>query len=120
MIAMYGDPSVPIIVSSYAFGARGFNTKAALKVMIKGALDPTTKSKTYPQRNGLADYLKYGYIPMEQKGLRGSPSVALEYETADFALAQFAKAQGDTETYREMMRRAQFWTRILDPETRYI
>ncbi|MEA2174023.1 MAG: hypothetical protein QOD00_1615 [Blastocatellia bacterium] len=118
--AMYGDPSVPIIVSSYAFGARGFDTKAALKLMIKGATDPLVKSKTYPQRNGLEDYLKYGYIPMEQKGLRGSPSVALEYEIADFALAQFAKAHGETRTYREMMRRAQFWTRIFDPQTRYI
>jgi predicted alpha-1,2-mannosidase len=118
--AMYGDPSVPIIVSSYAFGARGFNTKAALKLMIKGATDPLVKSKTYPQRNGLEDYLRYGYIPMEQKGLRGSPSVALEYEIADFALAQFARAHGETRTYREMMRRAQFWTRIFDPQTRYI
>lgn len=118
--AMYGDPSVPIIASSYAFGARDFDTKAALQAMIKGATDPETKSKTYPQRNGLADYLKYGYIPMEQKGLRGSPSVALEYEIADFALAQFAKAHGDMDTYRSMMRRAQLWTRLFDPKTRYI
>jgi predicted alpha-1,2-mannosidase len=118
--AMYGDPSVPIIVSSYAFGARGFDTKAALQAMIKGAVDPVTKSKSYPQRNGLADYLKYGYIPMEQKGLRGSPSVALEYEIADFALAQFAKTQGDDATYREMMRRAQFWIRLFDPDNKYI
>jgi predicted alpha-1,2-mannosidase len=118
--AMYGDPSVPIISSTYAFGARDFDTRAALKAMIKGATDPDAKSKTYPQRNGLADYLKYGYIPMEQKGLRGSPSVALEYEIADFSLAQFARAHGDLATYREMMRRAQFWTRLFDPETRYI
>jgi predicted alpha-1,2-mannosidase len=88
--------------------------------MIKGATDPETKSKSYPQRPGLADFLKYGYVPMEQKGLRGSPSVALEYETADFALAQFARAHGDTATYREMMRRAQLWTKIFDPQTRYI
>jgi predicted alpha-1,2-mannosidase len=57
---------------------------------------------------------------MEQKGLRGSPSVALEYEIADFALAQFAKTQGDDATYREMMRRAQFWTRLFDPDNKYI
>jgi predicted alpha-1,2-mannosidase len=118
--AMYGDPSVPIIVSTYALGATNFDTRAALKAMIKGATDPATKSKTYPQRNGLADYLKYGYIPMEQKGLRGSPSVALEYEIADFALAQFARAHNDMDTYREMMRRSQFWTKLFDSETRYI
>ncbi|MBV8859130.1 MAG: GH92 family glycosyl hydrolase [Acidobacteria bacterium] len=118
--AMYGDPAVPIIASTWAFGARDFDARAALKVMLHGAKDPEAKSKTYPVRPGLADFLKYGYIPMEQKGLRGSPSVALEYETADFSLAQFARAQGDEQTHAEMMRRAQLWTRLFDPSTRYI
>jgi predicted alpha-1,2-mannosidase len=118
--AMYGDPAVPIIASTWAFGARDFDGRAALKVMRYGATDPEAKSKTYPVRPGLADFLKYGYIPMEQKGLRGSPSVALEYEIADFSLAQFARAQNDAKTYAEMMRRAQLWTRLFDPSTRYI
>ena len=118
--AMYGDPSVPIIASTWAFGARGFDARAALGVMLKGATDPAARSKTYLVRPGLADFLRHGYIPMEQKGLRGSPSVALEYETADFALAQFARAQGDAKTHAEMMRRAQYWTRLFDPSTRYI
>jgi predicted alpha-1,2-mannosidase len=118
--AMYGDPAVPIIASTWAFGARDFDTRAALKVMLHGATDPGAKSKTYPVRPGLADFLKYGYIPMQQKGLYGSPSVALEYEIADFALAQFALAHDDEKTYAEMMRRAQLWTRLFDPSTRYI
>jgi predicted alpha-1,2-mannosidase len=118
--AMYGDPAVPIIASTWAFGARDFDTRAALKVMLKGATDPEARSKTYLVRPGLADFLEYGYIPMEQKGLRGSPSVALEYETADFALARFARAHNDEKTYAEMMRRAQLWTRLFDPQTRYI
>jgi predicted alpha-1,2-mannosidase len=118
--AMFGDPATVSISSAYAFGARRFDTRAALAAMIKNATDPETKSRTYPARPGLADYVKYGYIPMEQKGLRGSPSVALEYETADFALAQFARAHGDVKTHREMMRRAQFWTRLFDPENKYI
>jgi predicted alpha-1,2-mannosidase len=118
--AMYGDPATASIASAYAFGARRFDTRAALAAMIRNATDPEVKSKTYPARPALADYLKYGYVPMEQKGLRGSPSVALEYETADFALAQFARAHGDMNTHREMMRRAQFWTRLFDPENRYV
>lgn len=118
--AMYGDPSVPIIASTYAFGARDFDRRAALRVMTYGATDPNAKSKTYEVRPGLADFLKYGYIPMEQKGLRGSPSVALEYETADFALARFALAHGDRKAHDVLMRRAQWWTRLFDPENRYI
>ncbi|HEY0173632.1 MAG TPA: GH92 family glycosyl hydrolase [Pyrinomonadaceae bacterium] len=118
--AMVGDPSTASIASAYALGARGFDTRAALRVMIRNATDPAARSRSYPARSALADYVKHGYIPMEQKGLRGSPSVALEYQTADFALAQFAKAQGDAKTHREMMRRAQWWTRLFDPEHRYI
>ncbi len=124
--AMYGDPSTAIIASSYAFGAKDFDTKAALKQMIKGAVDPETKSKSYPERKGLREYLQYGYIPMDatkdQFGntLWGSPSIAQEYMIADFSLAQFAQAHGDTATYKEMMRRSQFWTRIFDPQNKYI
>ncbi|HVF44613.1 MAG TPA: glycoside hydrolase family 92 protein, partial [Pyrinomonadaceae bacterium] len=118
--AMYGDPAVPIIASTYAFGARDFDARAALRVMTYGATDPAARSKTYEVRPGLADFLRYGYIPMEQKGLRGSPSVALEYETADFALARFALAHGDRKTHDVLMRRAQWWTRLFDPENRYI
>jgi predicted alpha-1,2-mannosidase len=118
--AMYGDPSTVSIASVYALGARRFDTRAALRAMIRNATDPEAKSRSYAARNGLADYLKYGYVPMEQKGLRGSPSVALEYETADFALAQFARGQGDLKTYRGMMRRSQWWTRLFDPENKYI
>lgn len=118
--AMYGDPAVPIIASAYALGARKFDTKAALKAMIRGATDPEAKSKSYPQRKGLREYLQYGYIPMDAKDLWGSPSIALEYMIADFSLAQFAKAHGDTATYQEMMRRAQLWTRLFDPQNKYI
>jgi predicted alpha-1,2-mannosidase len=124
--AMYGDPSVPIIASTYALGARDFDTRAALKAMIKGATDPAVKSRSYPQRKGLREYLQYGFLPMDitqdQWGnkLWGSPSIAQEYMIADFSLAQFARAHGDTATYKEMMRRSQFWTRIFDPQNRYI
>ncbi|HWS56607.1 MAG TPA: GH92 family glycosyl hydrolase [Pyrinomonadaceae bacterium] len=118
--AMVGDPSTVQIASAYAFGARRFDARAALAAMIRNATDPGARSRSYPARNALADYLKHGYIPMEQKGLRGSPSVALEYQTADFALARFALAHGDRATHREMMRRAQWWTRLFDPENKYI
>jgi predicted alpha-1,2-mannosidase len=124
--AMYGDPSVPIIAGTYALGARDFDARTALRLMIKGATDPEVKSKTYPQRKGLEEYLKYGYLPMDitkdrwGNTLWGSPSIAQEYMTADFALAQFAKALGDSATHKEMMRRSQFWTRIFDPENKYI
>jgi len=34
---MNGDSSVPILVEAYAFGARNFDARAALRAMVKGA-----------------------------------------------------------------------------------
>jgi predicted alpha-1,2-mannosidase len=113
---MVGDPSVPIIASAYAFGAKNFDTKGALKAMLKGATDPAARSKTYAQRGALDEYLKYGYIPIENE-VWGSSATTLEYTTADFAIAQFAKSLGDRTTYRTFMRRAQYWKNMMDRET---
>jgi predicted alpha-1,2-mannosidase len=48
--AMVGDPGACILTSMYAFGARGFNNKAALAAMLRGANDPETHSLQYPER----------------------------------------------------------------------
>jgi predicted alpha-1,2-mannosidase len=113
---MVGDPSVPIIASAYAFGAKNFDTGAALKAMLKGATDPDARSKTYTQRGALGEYLKYGYITIENE-VWGSSATTLEYTTADFCIAQFAAALGDRTNYQTFMRRAQYWKNMLDRET---
>lgn len=112
---MVGDPSVPIIASAYAFGAKNFDTGAALKAMLKGATDPNARSRSYTQRGALSEYLKYGYITIENE-VWGSSATTLEYTTADFAIAQFAKTLGDRTTYQTFMRRAQFWKNMIDRE----
>ncbi|HEV7860308.1 MAG TPA: GH92 family glycosyl hydrolase, partial [Pyrinomonadaceae bacterium] len=112
---MVGDPSVPIIASAYAFGAKHFDTRAALKAMLKGATDPDARSKSYAQRGALREYLKYGYITIENE-VWGSSATTLEYTTADFCIAQFAKSLGDRTTYQTFMRRAQFWKNMIDRE----
>jgi predicted alpha-1,2-mannosidase len=120
---MVGNPSSPIIADAYAFGARNFDTKAALKAMLKGATDPNAKSKFCPEWDSLNDYLKDGYLgpdsPRWRNG-RSGPSETLEFTAADFSIAQFAHALGDTNTYRTFMKRAQFWRNTFDTKTGYI
>jgi predicted alpha-1,2-mannosidase len=113
---MVGDPAVPIIASAYAFGAKNFDTRGALKAMLKGAMDPAARSKSYTQRGALGEYLKYGYIPIENE-VWGSSATTLEYTTADFAIAQFANSLGDRTNYQTFMRRAQYWKNMMDRET---
>ena len=110
---MVGDGDDAIISSAYAFGARRFDAKAALAAMDKGASEPGTTSDGAQVREGLKDYLALGYVP-------GEASVTLEYCNNDFALAQFARALGDTNACAVYLNRAQNWTNLFDDATGWI
>jgi predicted alpha-1,2-mannosidase len=84
-----------------------------------GAEDPSAHVRLYPERPGLAAFLANGYVP-ETPTSRGSASVTLEDENADFAIAEFAKALGDTPTARRFLERSAQWRKLFDSETRYI
>ncbi|HWB52603.1 MAG TPA: glycoside hydrolase family 92 protein, partial [Tepidisphaeraceae bacterium] len=119
---MIGDPAAPMIADFYAFGARDFDTHAALAGLVKAATDPSVYSpyaKIY-ERDDLADYLRLGYVPGHQKGNLGSVSMTLEYCSADFALSQFAEALGDKSDSEMLLRQAQDWQNLFNPQTGYI
>lgn len=116
---MVGDPSDPILASIYAFGARDFDTKKALALMVRGADDPSAHARLYPERPHLKELLARGYIT-ESADAQGSASISLEDETADFSIARLAAALGDQPTAERMLRRAANWRKLFDPDTRYI
>jgi predicted alpha-1,2-mannosidase len=107
---MAGDGQDIMISSAYAFGARHFDTEAALAAMDKGASDPAATSDEAKTRDGSREYLQLGYVPEEA-------AVTLEYCNDDFALAQFAKALGDEKKYATYMGRAQNWKNLFDNST---
>ncbi|WP_218108378.1 GH92 family glycosyl hydrolase [Actinacidiphila rubida] len=108
---MTGDPG-PIIVSSmYAFGARDFDTAAALSLMEKASNGGTTQGSAIRGRQSTYTSLHY---------LNGAPSDSLEYSASDFAVAQFAKALGDTASYSTHMARAQYWRNTFSTESGYV
>ena len=111
---MNGDSPVPVIASSYAFGARTFDAQTALKWMVKAGSDV----KDNEERPYLDDYLKLGYVPSEKDA--SSASRTLEYASDDFAAGQFAKALGDTKTAEHFLTQSENWKSLLDPETRWI
>ena len=121
---MVGNPACPIIADAYAFGARDFDAHAALKAMLKGATQPGAKCNGCLEWDSLSSYLKQGYLSPEDKGHKAGrtsgPSQMLEFTTADFSIAQMAKALGDTSTYETFMKRAQFWRNTFNPKTGYI
>ena len=115
---MNGDSPSVLIASAYAFGARNFDTKTALRYMVKAATEPGKGPHDNEERPYLADYLKLGYVPIDK-----DPSAAsrtLEYASDDFAIAQFARGLGDTATYQRLLKQSQNWINLFDPETRWI
>lgn len=116
---MVGDPADPILASIFAFGVKSFDTKAAMAAMLRGADDPSTRIRLYPERPHLKELLSLGYIP-ESESAQGSASITLEDQNADFAISAMAFALGDKSTADRMLVRSANWKKLFDPETKFI
>ncbi len=109
---MQGDPTSILVANAYAFGVRNFDTKAALTIMRKGAEVPQTKSQNVLTRPELEQYLQKGYA---------DASISLEYNSADFAISQFAlRTTGDSALSKNYQRRAQYWKNLYNPATGWL
>jgi len=113
-----GDPADPIIADAYAFGARDFDTSAALAAMIHQATTPNNI------RPGLATLAQDGYLPYDGSygccNFYGPVSTQLEYDTADYAIASLARATGHAADYRRFAAQAQDWQNVFNVETGYV
>ena len=116
---MGGDSSAILVAEAHAFGARAFAARDALQFMLKGATQPGTGPHGQSQRPGLAEYLSRGYVPVGDDNENGA-SISLEYASADFAISRFAAALGDQGDAAKLLRSAQNWRNLLDPETGFI
>lgn len=120
---MMGDPAAPIIADYYAFGATNFDAQAALAGLVNAATNPAVFAKisNTHERDGLADYLNLGYVPEDgEQGSYGCVSMTLEFDSADFGLSQFALALGDESDCAMLLKNAQKWRNLYNPETGYI
>lgn len=124
---MNGDPATASVASMYAFGARDFDVATAFASLAKAARIPTKLDLSRDgcpvmcigQRPGLDQWIKYGYMPQSAPGW-GMVSDALEYASADFALASFAEKLGDQVAKKEFLARAQNWKNHFNPATGYL
>ncbi|MFD9821164.1 GH92 family glycosyl hydrolase [Streptomyces violascens] len=107
---MTGDPGPIIVGSMYAFGARDFDTSAALSLMEKASNGGTAQGS--PIRGRQSTYTSLHYLD--------DPSDSLEYSASDFAVAQFAKSLGNASSYTTHMGRAQWWRNTFNAESSYV
>ncbi|MEU2926006.1 lectin [Streptomyces sp. NPDC007251] len=116
---MVGDPAAGIIADAYAFGARGFDTGKALAALQHEATVPNN------DRPGESVRDAKGYLPVDENdygccNFYGPVSTQLEYDSADYALAAFAKSLGKTDVYTKFATRAQDWMNVFNPQTGYM
>jgi len=109
---MQGDPGSLICTNAYAFGARDFDYDVLANIMYRAAEDSTLMTQVFPARPNLGDVLKYGYTV---------PSMTLEYNIADYGIAQFAlNACKDTTKYNYYIDRSHAWRVFINPSSRWI
>jgi predicted alpha-1,2-mannosidase len=99
---MIGYHAVPEIADAYMKGIAGFDAHAALKAMVAGA--------TYGPYGHLGQYMKLGYVPVDQDGEAASKTV--EYAFDDWTIAQMAQSLHETKIASEFSKRAANWRNL--------
>jgi predicted alpha-1,2-mannosidase len=119
---MNGDPAAGAIADLWAFGAREFDTNAALVSLVQAATDPTKEDLSHDgcpvecvgQRPGLDQWLKLHYIPVGAPAW-GPAADTLEDVSAEFSLYAFADHLGNATIASSFLNRAQYWKNIWNP-----
>lgn len=126
--AMIGDHVISMICDSYSKGINDFDTDVAWKFMSQNAFQYNKDSSSYQLgkgRRALDSYLKYNYLPMEEKVPHSfhkeeQASRTLEYAYDDFVLGQFAKSMGKNREHELLNQRASNWKNVFDISTGYV
>ena len=121
---MVGDHPDAAIADAYIKGIRNFDVPTAYALMRHNAFDQPATFAEYVEGHGrraLQDYLKLGYIPLENPVAEAfhkkeQVSRTLEYAYDDFALARVAKSLGHDEDAAALSKRAQNYRNVIDPE----
>jgi predicted alpha-1,2-mannosidase len=117
----HGDHASAFIAGAYSRGLRDFDVKEAYRLLLRNA---TVEG---PSRPYLAEYNEKGYVstpdiahPVIETKAKAGVTKTLEYAYDDYAVAQLAKALGDTANYRMLMGRTGNYKNVFDPTTRFM
>jgi predicted alpha-1,2-mannosidase len=106
---MIGYHSIPVIVDAYMKGLRNYDVEAVYEAM---------KVSAHQSGFGIAEYMKYGYLPAETWGQ--SVSRTLEYAYDDWCIAMMAKELGKEDDYKEFSKRALSYANLFDGSTGFM
>ena len=111
---MVGDPATPVIADTWLRGLTDFDVQTAYEAALKAA----TRLQDNKLRPGLLYYDSLGFIPENNaEKVWGTVSTTLEYNIADWNLAQLAQSLGKEEDHQRFLRRSISYRNYLDPKT---
>ncbi len=103
---MIGNHAIPMILSAYQNGFRGFDTIEALRAMVE-------TSTTSHINSNWELYHQYGYYPFDKLD-NESVSRTLESGYDDWCVAEMAKKLGKTDIYHSFRKRANYFQHLYD------
>jgi predicted alpha-1,2-mannosidase len=108
---MIGNHAIPMILSAYQNGFKGFNAEEALKAMV----ETSTRSHI---NSDWEMYTKFGYYPFD---LLDNESVSRTLESGydDWCVSEMARKLGKVEIEKEFRKRAFFYQNIYDSSTTF-
>jgi predicted alpha-1,2-mannosidase len=120
--AMIGDHAVAAIGDAYIKNNVEISEES-YQYLLKNAFESPATQKEYLEgkgRRGLTSYLKYGYVPLEDKVLESfhkgeQVSRTLEYAFDDFVLSQIAQKKGDAQNAEILKKRALNYKNVYSP-----
>ncbi len=111
--SMIGSPGEIVMAESIAKGVKpAVGEQKAYELSRVDAFGPSPGKMG--GRGSITDYLKYGYVPADKTS--GSVSRTLEYASADYAMAAWAKALGKSADASALSKHAESWKTLYDPK----
>jgi predicted alpha-1,2-mannosidase len=107
---MIGYHAVPEIADAYMKGIRGFDEHEALNAMVASA--------TYADFGHLGDYMRLGYVPVDNDTEAASKTV--EYAFDDWTISRMAAAMGEKRIAEDYAKRAKNWRNLFNQKDGFI
>ncbi|HSO88717.1 MAG TPA: GH92 family glycosyl hydrolase [Draconibacterium sp.] len=114
-----------LIAAAYNCGIRNFDWETGYTSALKNEVDFNGRTLG----NGKFDlkrFVELNYVPYEEITVSNGwvynfgASHTLEYAFSSYAVAQMAKNLGKAEDYKILMKQADYWKNLFDPETKFI
>jgi predicted alpha-1,2-mannosidase len=119
---MIGDHTPVVMADAYFKGLRKFDAASGYKLALQNALvtPPHDAYVNGQGRRALEDYIRLGYVPLDNPVLDAfhqgeQVSRTLEYAFDDAILADWAAALGHADDAAMLRKRSENWRNVIDP-----